>query len=121
MKRSADVPVAALMVLVLALFGGCKSDTNNPANGGGGSQPNTVTMAGSSFSPATITVSAGTTISWKNNDGIAHTSTSDSTGWDTGSIPGGQSRTTTFSTPGTYAYHCTFHVSMGMRGTVVVQ
>jgi len=78
-------------------------------------------MQGMAFSPATITVSVGTTVTWKNQDSYAHTSTSDSGVWDTGNIAGGTSATTTFNTAGTYPYHCTYHVSMGMKGTVIVQ
>ena len=69
----------------------------------------------------TITVAVGTTVSWKNTDGIAHTSTSDSGVWDTGNMPAGSTQTTTFNTAGTFAYHCTYHASMGMRGTVIVK
>jgi len=76
-------------------------------------------MSGMAFSPATLTVSAGTTVTWKNDDTMAHTSTSDTGVWDTGNIAAGASKTTTFPTAGTYAYHCTYH--SGMKGTVVVQ
>ena len=78
-------------------------------------------MAGMAFSPVTITVAVGTTVSWKNTDGIAHTSTSDSGVWDTGNMPAGSTQTTTFNTVGTFAYHCTYHAGMGMRGTVIVK
>jgi len=83
--------------------------------------PNTVVMSGMTFSPATITVTVGTTVTWKNTDGIAHTSTSDTGVWDTGNIPAGVSKTTTFNTAGTFPYQCTYHATMGMRGTVIVQ
>ena len=75
-------------------------------------------MAGMAFSPASITVSAGTTITWQNNDGVAHTSTSDNLTWDTGTIAPGQSKATLLGTPGTFTYHCTVHPMM--TGTVVV-
>jgi plastocyanin len=78
-----------------------------------------VVMSNIAFGPATITVSAGTTITWQNNDAINHTSTSDTGAWDTGIIAPGASKTTTFSTPGTFPYHCTVHAMM--TGTVVVQ
>ncbi len=109
-------PVIA--ILILGMFG-CKSDsatpnaTNPPAN--------TVAMSSSLFNPAAITVARGTTITWRNDDGVVHTSTSDSTGWDTGNIQPGASATTVFSAPGTFTYHCTFHVAMGMVGTITVQ
>jgi plastocyanin len=70
------------------------------------------------FNPVTITVAAGTTITWTNNDGVAHTVTSDTALFDSGSIPSGGTYSHTFSTAGTFAYHCKFHA--GMTATVVV-
>ena len=117
--------VASFLSLAL-LSSGCKSDSSNSYGGSSTtgpspSPPNTIVMAGSVFVPAIDTVAVGTTVTWKNNDGYAHTSTSDTGAWDTGNIPGGGSGTTTFNSAGTYAYHCTYHVSMGMKGTIVVK
>jgi len=56
---------------------------------------------------------------WTNNDSIPHTTTSNASGWDSGTIqPGGQF-SSTFSAAGTFAYHCNIHP--GMTGTIVVQ
>ena len=74
--------------------------------------------SGMSFTPATLTVSPGTTVTWGNNDSIAHTSTADAGLWDSGSIPSGKTFTFKFDTPGTYKYHCSIH---GFTGTIVVQ
>ena len=64
----------------------------------------------------------GTTITWHNGSGVAHTSTSDTPGlWDTGNIPAGSSKTTTFTTAGTFNFHCIYHASMGMTGSITVQ
>ena len=82
-------------------------------------QPNTVVIANIAFGPNSLTVSAGTTVTWQNNDGINHTSTSDSGVWDTGAIPPGGSKTHTFSAAGTFPYHCNIHTMM--TGTVIVQ
>ena len=71
------------------------------------------------FGANPLTVSSGTTVVWTNNDSIAHTSTSDSGQWNSGTINPGQSFRFTFSTPGTYAYRCTIHPNM--VGTVTVQ
>jgi plastocyanin len=61
----------------------------------------------------------GTTVTWTNTDSIAHTSTSDGAGWDSGSVaPRGQF-STTFATAGAFPYHCAIHP--GMVGTVVVR
>jgi len=71
------------------------------------------------FAPDALTVDAGTTVTWTNTDSVAHTSTSDAPGWDSGIVvPGGQfSRS--FQTAGTFKYHCAIHP--GMIGTVVVR
>jgi len=109
--------------LILLVGAGCSKDSSNPygstAPAPSNAPPNTVMMAGMAFTPSTITVAKNTSITWVNNDGVAHTSTSDTGLWDTGNIPAGSSKTVTFSTSGSFPFHCTYH-SM-MTGTVVVQ
>jgi cupredoxin-like protein len=71
------------------------------------------------FSPADLTIDAGTTVTWTNTDRTSHTSTSNATGWNSGTIaPGGQF-SFTFAAAGTFPYHCSIHP--GMTGTVVVR
>ena len=70
------------------------------------------------FSPASLTVAAGTTVTWQNKDTIAHTSTSNN-GVFNGSLAPGGSYSYTFGAKGTYQYHCTIHP--GMTGSVTVQ
>lgn len=82
-------------------------------------QPNTVVISNYAFGPTSMTVTKGTTVTWQNDDAVAHTSTSNTGAWDTGNISAGGSATTTFSTAGTFAYHCTYHTMM--TGTIVVQ
>jgi len=108
-------------------FGGCNSSSNDPysstqANNSGNNTnatPNTVVVSNMSFGPTTITVPKGTTITWKNNDGMSHTATSDTGDWDSGNIPTGGSKSVTFNSIGTFQYHCTLHPMM--TATVVVQ
>jgi plastocyanin len=54
-----------------------------------------------------------------NNDSIAHTSTANGGAWNSGTMAPGASFSTTFSSAGTFQYHCTIHP--GMVGTVTVQ
>jgi YVTN family beta-propeller protein len=77
-----------------------------------------VSISKFAFVPATITISAGQSITWTNADPVAHTATSDAQVWDSGDLAPDASFSTTFSQPGTYAYHCTIHPFI--RGTVVV-
>src|SRR5437868_1317093 len=83
----------------------------------------TVSVQNMQFSPQQITVSAGTTITWVNQESTTpHTTTSDSqTGsehWNSGNLNPGQSFSHTFTAPGTYTYHCTYH--SGMTASVIV-
>ena len=71
------------------------------------------------FTPATLTVTAGDTVTWTNLDAIAHTVTSTTGAFDSGSLDQGDSFSLTFTTPGTYDYLCTPHPSM--TGSIVVQ
>jgi plastocyanin len=73
-----------------------------------------------SFSPATITVPAGTTIRWTNRDDIPHTVVSDDkTTFKSKVLDTDEQFTYTFTKPGTYSYFCSIHPKMTAR--VVVQ
>jgi plastocyanin len=71
------------------------------------------------FSPARITVKAGTRVTWTNHDQTAHTATANNNSFDTGTIAPKASKTVDFKKPGTYKYHCAFHAFM--TGIVVVK
>ncbi len=76
-----------------------------------------VSIAGFAFKPASVTVNAGQTVSFTNNDSVAHTTTSSD--WDSGPLQPGASYTVTPQKPGTVTYHCDIHPFM--TATVVVQ
>lgn len=78
-----------------------------------------VTIQGFAFSPGTITVTVGDTVTWTNRDGASHTATADDGSFDTGGIPGNTSDSIEFTTAGEFRYHCTIHPDM--TGRVVVQ
>jgi LPXTG-motif cell wall-anchored protein len=80
-----------------------------------------VSMVDFNFSPATVTIKVGDSVTWTNNATDPHTSTSDTGVWDSGTVNPGASFTHTFNSAGTFPYHCSFHVSLGMVGTVIVQ
>jgi plastocyanin len=72
------------------------------------------------YAPNPVNIKVGDSINWVNNDSIAHTSTANNgTTFNSGTIAPGGSFKATFSTAGSFAYHCAFHP--GMVGTVVVQ
>jgi plastocyanin len=71
------------------------------------------------YAPDELDVSVGTSVTWTNTDSIAHTSTSNAAGWDSGIVAPGEAFSFTFQTAGTFQYHCAIHP--GMTGTVVVR
>ena len=71
------------------------------------------------YNPGEVSVSVGGTVTWVNTDRESHTSTSNAAGWDSGIIAPGRQFSSTFSTAGTFPYHCAIHP--GMVGTVVVR
>ena len=76
------------------------------------------------FSPATLTIKAGTTVTWKNNTAVGHTVTSDDgKTFDSGTsnpiTAQGGTFSFTFTTAGTFAYHCEIHPFM--KATIIVQ
>jgi plastocyanin len=72
------------------------------------------------FEPSTITVVMGVnnTVIWSNNGTVDHTVTADEGAFASGALSPGQTFSFTFTSPGTYAYHCSIHPIM--TGTVHV-
>jgi plastocyanin len=74
------------------------------------------------FTPSQISVAKGATVTWTNNDNIAHTVTDDLKdvgGPASGTIEPGGTYSFTFAKTGSFQYHCEFHSQM--RGTIVVK
>jgi plastocyanin len=71
------------------------------------------------FYPNPINVPVGTIVRWTNSGQHRHTVTSDADLWDSGELNPGESYTYTFTTTGTYPYHCSIHPEM--RGVVIVK
>ena len=79
----------------------------------------TVDIRSFNYRPVTIAVKKGGRVRWTNSDSASHTATADDRSFDTQSLDKGKSKTITFSTAGTFAYHCDFHPFM--TGEVVVK
>ncbi len=77
-----------------------------------------VSISNFSFQPQSLQVKVGSTVTWTNNDSTAHTVTSDTGVFDSGTLAVGSTFAFTFTQPGTYTYHCNIHPSM--TGTIVV-
>ena len=115
----------AIVAAILLISNSCsKSAMNNMYGTGGGTKgtgvpgANEVLIQNMAFAPATITVNAGTTVTWTNKDAIAHTVTSDNGLFNSGNIGKNGTYSYTFPTTGSFPYHCSIHPMM--KGTVVV-
>ncbi|MCA2331932.1 cupredoxin family copper-binding protein [Mycobacterium avium] len=123
----AESLTAALAVAVAVA--GCTA--GRPAAGGGtpstqtpvtaapaAAGPNQVVIDGFAFAPATLTVPAGTTVTWINRDEEPHTVAASDGSFHSPGMGTGAVFTHTFSAAGTFDYVCSIHPMM--RGTVVV-
>ena len=76
-------------------------------------------LTNTACAPNPVNIKVGDSINWVNNDSIVHTSTANAGQWSSGTMAPGSSFKTTFSTAGSFTYHCAIHP--GMVGTVTVQ
>jgi plastocyanin len=82
--------------------------------------PDTVTIDNFFFTPGTVTVKPGTTVTWTNKDDIPHGIASANNAFKkSAAIDTDESFSFTFTTPGTYQYFCYLHPKM--VGTIVVE
>jgi plastocyanin len=72
------------------------------------------------FSQQTLTIPAGTAVTWVNKGGVKHSAKADDGSFDTTLLDPGQSATVTFDTPGTFAYYCELHGAPGGGGMSAV-
>ena len=117
----------SLLFVILSISYSCSKSSYNSmtgitggTGGTGGTGPgvNEVFIQGLAFNPRTITVAANTTITWTNKDAIEHSVTSNTSLFDSGLIGSNGTFTYTFTTAGTYSYHCKVHPSMTASVTV---
>ena len=84
-----------------------------------------VTIKDFEFVPKEIKVKVGTTVTWTNAGTTAHSATAIDKSFNTRNLQPGETKSVTFTTPGTVVYHCVFHGNpddrSGMIGTVVVE
>jgi len=118
MQRNTCVSVlrAAAMVVVVLLIAGSAARTSAAENPPGLQ----VTIDNFSFAPATLTVPAGTEVTWVNHDDIPHTVVSeDKATFKSRALDTDEKFSFTFAKPGTYTYFCSIHPKMMAK--VVVQ
>ena len=119
--------------VILMLAVACGSDSSTPApvptptptpTPGGQSTSVSIpvgaeNLGNRAFAPDEADVAVGTTVTWTNSDVVTHTSTSNNGVWNSGNVQPGAQFSVTFTTAGTFPYHCTIHP--GMVGSVVVR
>jgi plastocyanin len=123
------VAVVAVAVILVGCSSGGTTTTAGPTGGivttvpsGGGSTGGAtveVKMEGMAFSPQTVTIKAGDTVTWTNMDQPPHNATAVDSSWKTSTLATGETGSVTFATAGTFPYICTIHPNM--TGTVIVQ
>jgi plastocyanin len=122
-----------LAVIALAGVAACSSSASSapsaapasaaasaaPASAGAAGGSEDVTIQNFAFNPATISVKVGDKITWTNKDNTAHTVTFDDTSLTgSGNVNNGATFSNTFTTAGSFTYHCKIHPTM--KGTVTV-
>lgn len=79
----------------------------------------TVVIKDFSFTPANLTIKAGDTVTWVNQDSAQHSAwESSNNSFDTGLLSTGQSAALTFATAGSFNYRCRPHGNM--RGAITI-
>jgi plastocyanin len=108
----------------MAVAGGCEATHSSPPRG---SDPDhntrfeNVSIENFTFSPAELTVSPGTKVTWINHDDVPHTATSTAKprSFESPTLDTDEKFSYVFTTPGTYAYFCAVHPHM--TGQVIVK
>lgn len=114
--------LARRLLVSLFILPGFAFATAVTAVGQQADQP-TITMDKIEFSPDTLIVPVGSTVTWQNGN-LVHTVTSDDGSFDSGFLLDGQTYELSFDTPGTYPYYCVPHGGpggVGMAGVIIVQ
>ena len=124
------IPSSRPSIVIAAIATGlllAACSTNNATGGGthsAAASGSTVTLSGLAFSPTSLTVKAGTTVTFQNKDTVDHTVTNGKDGTPDAnaafdkSLPAGQSVDITFDKAGTFNVTCKIHSSMNMTVTV---
>jgi plastocyanin len=105
-----------LAVLGMVALGGSATGASAQSGSPGALQ---ILIKDFAFSPMSLTVKAGTTVTWVNKDDEPHTVVSDSGLFRSGAVDADDTFAFKFDKPGTYHFSCSSHPRM--IGTIVVQ
>src|SRR4051794_14515791 len=91
---------------------------NGPGGGAHKAASPSVTIGDFFFSPTSVSIAVGDTVTWRNTGQAPHNATADDGSFKTPTLNNGQSASHTFTQAGTFSYTCTIHPNM--KGTVRV-
>ena len=106
------------MLALVGVVALCCGATASPAETGS-ANPAQIEIKDFMFTPMSITVKAGSTVTWVNRDDEPHSVVSDTGQFRSGAVDTGESFAYKFDKPGTYHFSCSIHPRM--IGTIVVQ
>jgi plastocyanin len=124
MPRSRMATLPALLAILALILAACGSSTESSApaddGDGGATGGETVSMANTTFTPSTLTVAAGTTVTFTDTSGHTVTEGTDGVAVEDPIVDeeGGSDVDVVFDEPGTYNITCKIHPSMNMTITV---
>ena len=124
-KRIIYVLIGIIVAAALAIGGYFILNNNNNMSSNSSntttqsSVPGMVTIQSYAFSPSTVTVNKGDTVTWLNKDSVTHRIVANDGSFDLGDQASGSSVKFTFTKSGTFNYYCSIHPSM--KGVVIVK
>lgn len=123
-KMMLIIIIVAVILIGAIVFGFIDNSKATPANNANpqtqtppATSSNAVSISNFSFSPATLTIKAGQTVMWQNNDSVPHSVVGSV--FKSSTIKQGEGFGFTFSQPGEYNYNCGLHPSM--QGKIIVE
>ncbi|MCX6762896.1 MAG: cupredoxin family copper-binding protein [Candidatus Moranbacteria bacterium] len=135
MKKTSFLAFPLALLGVAFFLGGCgyqstsqsTTPATTPASNSAATAPSpttsqasgVVTIQNFAFSPASLTIKKGETVTWTNQDSAPHQIASDSGAFQGNAINKGESYSFTFNATGEFDYHCAIHTSM--KGKIIVQ
>ena len=128
MKRVVAIQwgMAGLLAMALVMIAASPASQAQHENGGklaqtaaGGDAASQVNISNYAFSPATLTVKAGTTVTWINHDSDPHSIDSADGKFKSKALDTDSKFEFRFTDAGEYPYNCRFHPKM--TGKIVVQ
>jgi plastocyanin len=119
MRRAPAPALRALLGAAMLAMAAVTATTNARAADAAEVDPAQIVMKDFMFAPAALSVKAGATVTWRNQDNEPHTVASDTGLFRSGALDTNESFTFKFDKPGTYHFLCTIHPYM--VGTITVQ